>query len=206
MVDRALFTSKQAEYVTPEFICRPIIDALALDFDGAASHENAKLPFYATKDGVFKRNFSIPARVQRMYADGLAASWEGKRVWLNPPYSRGPDGLEAWVRKAARERQRCAVSAVLLPARTETDWFQRWVFPHAECHFVMGRIRFIGGASSAPFPSVVAIYAPTIRIRPGEICGYTWDPRTSEFVSPGVPRRAPPSGHVLRVTTESTRT
>ena len=207
MVDEVLFASGSTEHVTPEYVCRSVIEALALNFDAAATHENAKLPYYATKEGIFRRNFSTPAHVERESHDGLSVPWTGKRVWLNPPYSRGREGTEAWVRKAAIEcstiLRRCLVAAVLLPARTETDWFQRWVFPYAEVHFIMSRISFEGHdakdgeivcghspsdpihplKSNAPFPSVIAVYSPLLRIRPGQVLARTWDPRTGDFES-----------------------
>jgi hypothetical protein len=199
MVDAALFTSDQTEYITPDSICRPVIEELGLDFDAAASHENHRLPNYATIDGVWTKHFSIPTKWAPRWEglNGLTLTWDDRRVWCNPPYGRGPDGTEAWVKKAALERGRCPVSALLLPARTETDWFQRWVFPYAEVHFLMGRISFIGHngkcegrephdvhvLDSAPFPSVIAVYSPRIHIAPGDVLGRTWDPKTSAFAS-----------------------
>ena len=47
----------------------------------------------------------------------------------------------------------------LLPARTDTAWWHRYVLPFAaEIHYLRGRIRFEGAGSSAPFPSAVVIF------------------------------------------------
>ena len=109
------------------------------DLDPAATPENARAPrFYTPAD------------------DGLTKDWFG-RVWVNPPYS----GVRDWVRKAVAEAQRAEVEYVvmLLPARTDTRWFHDLVRPHAQqVIFVRGRLKFKGGASSAPFPSMLVIF------------------------------------------------
>lgn len=178
MVDKVLYSSASSEYGTPDYIFEPVRAALGLDFDGAASHENHKLPYYATKDGVFRKNHSTPAHVDREYHDGLTVPWADKRVFLNPPY-----GVETsvWVRKTVHEKAQ--VAALLLPARVDTDWFHRWVAPYAEVTFIMGRIKFEGMPSSAPFPSIIAVYSPGLHIAPGEILARRWDPRSGPFES-----------------------
>lgn len=66
--------------------------------------------------------------------DGLHAPWEG-RVWLNPPYS----AAAAWLERLARHGQGTA----LIFARTETDTWHRWVWPHARAIlFLEGRLFF----------------------------------------------------------------
>ena len=47
---------------------------------------------------------------------------------------------------------------MLLPARTDTRWFQKYVYNKAFLWFVDGRLKFGGSATSAPFPSMVAVY------------------------------------------------
>lgn len=56
--------------------------------------------------------------------DGLRKSWKG-RVWLNPPY--GPE-VGTWVRRLTEHGDEIA----LVFARTETTWFQEWIFMRAE--------------------------------------------------------------------------
>jgi phage N-6-adenine-methyltransferase len=87
------------------------------------------------------------AKVGRFYsieADGLAQSWDGERVWCNPPYS----DIEPWVEKANGSDAELVV--MLLPAnRTEQGWWQRQVEPWRDkpggirCEFLPGRIRFV---------------------------------------------------------------
>lgn len=87
--------------------------------------------------------------------DGLTQSWTGERCFMNPPYSRK---IGAWIAKARREAERGALVVGLLPARTDTAWFYEHVYPHAHIEFLRGRIKFEGTASSAPFPSMIAVW------------------------------------------------
>ena len=69
--------------------------------------------------------------------DGLVHAWTG-RVWLNPPYGRD-NGMDAWLEKMARHKNGIA----LIFARTETDVWQRWVWPFCDSVlFVSGRVKF----------------------------------------------------------------
>jgi DNA N-6-adenine-methyltransferase (Dam) len=73
-------------------------------------------------------------------ADGLASEWKG-RVWLNPPYHRDLIGL--WLEKMARHANAGGTGIALIFARTETDAWQRWVWPFANAVlFLRGRLEF----------------------------------------------------------------
>lgn len=173
-----MFSSDSVEYGTPDWVFDPLNDRFKFTLDAAASHENHKVPVYFTPEGRFVKHFSTPNRLGEL--DGLRSPWNinfgSHRVWLNPPYGRG---IEAWVHKCAQEAPRCAVIVALLPARTDTDWFHRWVFPYADLHFLQGRIKFIGGESSAPFPSVIAVYRPE-QVRGGRVIAYADDLHTGD--------------------------
>lgn len=68
--------------------------------------------------------------------DGLSIPWHG-RAWVNPPYGRV---AAAWVRRLVEHGDGVA----LLFARTDTDLFHDWVFPHASAvMFLHGRVRFL---------------------------------------------------------------
>ena len=88
-------------------------------------------------------------KCERFYdkaANGLAQSWEGERVWCNPPYS----DIRPWLAKAWLED--CPIVVMILPAnRTEQGWWQDLVEPYRDragspltVEFLKGRIRFIG--------------------------------------------------------------
>lgn len=165
-----LFSSSSGEYETPAWVFDPLNEHFGFTLDAAASHENHKVPLYYTVDGLYSQHFSTPSR--RNACDGLLGPWAyavvrpggaPRSVWLNPPYGRG---IEAWVQKCVAESRIGATVVALLPARTDTSWFHRWVAPYADVYFLMGRINFVGAAASAPFPSIIAVYRqhpPTVR-------------------------------------------
>jgi phage N-6-adenine-methyltransferase len=89
--------------------------------------------------------------------DGLRQRWEGV-CWMNPPYGTV---IGQWVQKASEASLYGATVVCLLPARTDTRWWHRYVLPFAEIRYLPGRQRFVGAKSSAPFPSAVVIFRPT---------------------------------------------
>ncbi len=69
--------------------------------------------------------------------DGLTQPWKG-RVWLNPPYDK--DAIASWLMKLAQHRNGVA----LVFARTDTLWFQQYVWPLASgVFFFQGRLKFV---------------------------------------------------------------
>jgi phage N-6-adenine-methyltransferase len=109
----------------------PLHDRFRFTIDAAASHTNAKLPRYWTRED-----------------DALSRNWTDERVWCNPPYSN----IRPWVEKAEREYIRGAeLIVMLLPAnRTEQRWWQDTVehhrrnrIPYFQVEFLPGRMRFI---------------------------------------------------------------
>lgn len=109
--------------------------------------------FFTELDEVFHFTLDVCAtpantKCERFFdkeQDGLSRSWEGERVWCNPPYS----DIAAWVEKAWREHAELIV--MLLPAnRTEQRWWQDHVEPYRDrpgscltVRFLRGRLRFI---------------------------------------------------------------
>lgn len=100
--------------------------------------------------------------------DGLEVDWhkhEGM-TFVNSPYGRK---LKLWVKKAVVEHGRGAEVLFLLPARTDTKAFQKWIFPTASAIcFIEGRIRFIDGRDpnaakcGATFPSALVYWGPNV--------------------------------------------
>lgn len=82
----------------------------------------------------------------------------GETVFCNPPYGKA---IAEWVRKCSMEASRKdTIVVMLLPARTDTRWFQRFILNRAEVRFLKGRLRFetngIPGGP-APFPSMIVV-------------------------------------------------
>ena len=81
----------------------------------------------------------------------------GRIVYCNPPYGRS---IGAWVRKCAEEARKPGTKVVaLLPARTDTAWFHDYIYNRAEVRFIRGRLHFNEAKDSAPFPSMIVIFA-----------------------------------------------
>ena len=79
----------------------------------------------------------------------------GCKVFCNPPYSN----IAKWVEKAYVEAQKPNTLAVLLiPVRTDTKWFHKYIYNQQEVRFIKGRLRFKGSSNNAPFPSMIVVF------------------------------------------------
>lgn len=139
-INRGVMSSDRDDWETPRELFDRCDAIWHFDLDAASSDENALCDLHYTKEN-----------------DGLSKSWEGHRVWVNPPYG---SEIAKWVEKAATEGAKPSTVVVMLaPNRTDTRWYQRWILPcAAEIVPLAGRVRFcLGGepAQSAPFPSVL---------------------------------------------------
>lgn len=130
------FTSKSNEWETPQDLFDRLNEEFKFTLDAAATPENAKCDRFFT-----------------YIQNGLAQSWEGERVWLNPPY--GVD-LPKWIQKAATEPSE--VTVMLIPARTDTRAWHSFIFDRADIRWIKGRVRFSGHKKDAPFASAIVIF------------------------------------------------
>ena len=131
------FSSATNEWATPQDFFDRCNAEWRFTLDPCSTHENAKC-----------RQHFTPAE------DGLAQSWAGERVWMNPPYGRE---IGKWMRKAHEESRRGALVVCLVPARTDTAWWHDYA-AKGEIRFIRGRLKFGGVANSAPFPSALVIF------------------------------------------------
>ena len=131
-------SSRSDEWPTdPVFMAALAARFGGFDLDPCATAENAKAPRYFTRAD-----------------DGLAQEWRG-RVYMNPPYGRT---IGLWMAKAWEASQTTAELVVcLVPARTDTAWWHDCA-ARGEVEFLRGRLRFVGSASSAPFPSALVVF------------------------------------------------
>lgn len=131
------------EFGTPLKIFNPLHDEFQFTVDAAASKYNTKLPRYWTKED-----------------NSLTMSWQNERVFCNPPYSRGL--VKQFVEKAYAETIRifdpCILAVLLVPTRTEQEWFHNIAKPFGEIRFLRGRVQFIGGESSARDSHMLVIF------------------------------------------------
>jgi phage N-6-adenine-methyltransferase len=129
-----------------------------LTLDVCATAENTKCERYFSPD-----------------VDGLSQPWAPYRCWMNPPYGRA---IGRWAAKAQDESRMGALVVCLLPARTDTRWWHEHVMRSSQIVLIRGRVRFVGAASSAPFPSAVVVFAP-----PGTAVGCSRDDAGPRFAS-----------------------
>ena len=86
--------------------------------------------------------------------NGLHERWKTCN-FVNPPYNE----IKDWVYKAWVEAQKGKTVVMLIPSRTDTTWFHRYILPYAqEIRFVKGRLHFNNSKNPAPFPSMIIIY------------------------------------------------
>lgn len=139
------FSSASGEWATPQWLFDALDAEFGFTLDPCATRENAKCKKYYT-------------RAQ----DGISQDWSGEVVFMNPPYGRA---IGLWVRKAFESANSGATVVCLLPARTDTHWWHRYVM-RAEIRFFRGRLKFGAGRNSAPFPSAVVIFRPPLKLLP----------------------------------------
>jgi site-specific DNA-methyltransferase (adenine-specific) len=137
-----MFSKKSDNWATPKNIVA-VAESMFGRFtlDCCADYTNA----------VCERYFGLTARDG--FVDGLSQRWYGNNVWMNPPYSQ----VGKWMEKAYNECLEHVRTQVvcLVPARTDARWFHNFAQHANEIIFLQGRIRFVGGKSVAPFPSVI---------------------------------------------------
>jgi len=137
-MNKALLSSNSNEWETPQDLFEKLNEEFGFTLDAASTHENAKC----------KKHYTLED-------DGLIKNWGGETVFLNPPYGRE---LPKWVKKAYLESLKGATVVMLIPARTDTEYFHDYILNKAEIRFQRGRIKFSGSKNSAPFPSMIIVY------------------------------------------------
>lgn len=139
MNTKALFSSQRSDRETPQDLFERLDEEFHFTLDPAASEECHKCSRFFTEE-----------------QDGLLQPWTGERVFCNPPYGRK---IGDWAKKACEEAQNPdTIVVMLLPARTDTRWFHRYIYGKAEIRFLKGRLKFGKAKNSAPFPSMVVIW------------------------------------------------
>ena len=143
----AMFSSKRDDWATPPALFAELNAEFGFTLDPCCKVATAKCDkFFAIDRG----------------DDGLAESWQGETVFMNPPYGKS---VSTWMERAYRAaREEGATVVALVPCSADTGWWHEHVLAAgAEVRFVKGRVRFFqdgrpGG--HAPFASAVVIYRP----------------------------------------------
>ena len=140
MSDNLHFSSQTDQWATPQAVFDWLDGHLGpYDLDAAADSTNHKCANYIGSD-----------------VDALTVPWSGSHVWLNPPYGRG---LGRWATKAIEEIDagNCDSTTILVPARTDTNWFIDLADRAHRIIFVKRRLRFGDGSRDAPFPTAILV-------------------------------------------------
>lgn len=150
---RAMFTSNTPEWYTPPEIIKAVRELFGgtIDLDPCSnSHADPNVPA--------REHFTRED-------DGLSRAWHG-RVYMNPPYVRGV--IDTWIEKVREEYEsgRVSEAAVLVAARTDTQWYRILSPKYPRCE-IEGRLEFIPGpgvtrSGKAGYPSVVYYLGPNM--------------------------------------------
>lgn len=134
------FSSATDNWATPQDLFDKLHKAFHFTVDVCASAENAKCELYFDEA-----------------MDGLIQPWTGV-CWMNPPYGRG---IGDWMAKAYASAKAGATVVCLVPARTDTKWWHNYAVK-GEIYFIPGRLKFGNATASAPFPSAIVTFRPTV--------------------------------------------
>jgi phage N-6-adenine-methyltransferase len=134
------FSSATDMWATPQEFFDGLRQEFVFRLDVCATGENAKCLRYFTEA-----------------QDGLSQPWRGV-CWMNPPYGRT---IGLWMRKAHESALQGATVVCLVPARTDTAWWHDYAIK-GEVRFLRGRLKFGGHKNSAPFPSALVIFRPSV--------------------------------------------
>lgn len=138
------FDSAKQDWTTPDEVFNPLNAEFGFTLDAAASKENTKCKIFYDKE-----------------LDGLRQDWGEHIVWLNPPYGDGASKIADWVRKSWRASRSGATVVMLIPARTNTSWFQDLCLDHGEVRFIRGRPKFGEAEHGLPQPLCIIIFRPS---------------------------------------------
>ena len=151
--------SGSTEHETPDDLYRTLDDEFDFGLDICASYKNAKcLPYIDKKQDCLRMDWS---KIKRGSKSGV--------IWMNPPYNRKTrtqPGQIDFVEKARFESFDGNVTVALLPVRTDTKLFHRYIWNKkhhkpqngVEVRFIEGRVKFVGMNQGALFPSMIVIF------------------------------------------------
>lgn len=140
------FESAKQDWETPLDLFNKMNDEFHFTLDAAASDANKKVNKFFSKED-----------------NGLSKDWSNETVWLNPPYGDGKSRLIDWIKKSESERYNGATTVMLIPARTNTNWFHDICLKHGEVRFVRGRPKFGDADHGLPQPLCFVIFHAVLK-------------------------------------------
>jgi phage N-6-adenine-methyltransferase len=128
------------EWETPKIIFDRLNKEFIFTLDLAASSVNAKCTnYYSKSDNAFKH------------------TWNGI-CWLNPPFGSKEYPLRKWIEKAYRDSKKGATVVILLPVRSNTNWWHEFCMHAKEVRFIRGRLKFGDMVHGLPQPLAIVIF------------------------------------------------
>lgn len=149
-----MFSSKTGKWDTSDGLIADLSTVFKWDLDVCASRPNVCANYYDEN------------------ANGLMHDWRGL-CWMNPPY--GP-AIGDWVGAASIFAHSFEETAVvcLVPARTDTRWWQDNVGCASLVVFIRGRLKFGNAKNSAPFPSAFVVFGEINQEQRDKLASYGW--------------------------------
>lgn len=139
-MNRGMYSSLTPEWATPQALFDKLDAEFNFTLDACATSDNAKVVNYYA-------------------SDSLEHGWYGT-VWCNPPYGRE---IGRWTHKAWQAAHDGATVVMLVPSRTDTQWWHKDIMKATEIRFIEGRLKFGDSRNSAPFPSAIVVFRPNHR-------------------------------------------
>lgn len=140
------FESAKQDWTTPDDLFDPINTEFGFTLDAAASAANTRAPKFFTAED-----------------DGLSQDWGENIVWLNPPYGERASRISDWIKKSFSASRGGATVVMLVPARTNTNWFHDYCLKYGEVRFIRGRPKFGNATHGLPQPLCLVIFRPDKR-------------------------------------------
>ena len=110
-MNKVHFSMQTNEWTTPQDLYDELNTEFKFTLDPCCTIESAKCDKFYTK----KEN-------------GLIQDWSEDIVFMNPPYGRE---IPKWIEKAYKESLNGAIVVCLIPARTDTRYWWKYIFPYA---------------------------------------------------------------------------
>lgn len=116
--------------------------------------------FHFTLDPCAEESTAKCDKFYTIEEDGLTKDWSDEVVFVNPPYGKE---IGKWVEKCYNESLKGTTIVLLIPARTDTRYFHKFIYnkPNVEIRFLKGRLCFLLDGqrlNPAPFPSMLVIF------------------------------------------------
>lgn len=152
-----LMSSAKHDWRTPSKIIEVVHELSGGNwFDMCTDTESYKAMKHKPRAHVTLRGLHVEGKFQPR-ADGGTVTDEigfSRLVWCNPPYGRG---IDEWIARWSDTDLECLNALILVPARTDTRWFNQLARECSSLLLIQGRLHFSDQKNPAPFPSMIGM-------------------------------------------------